>query len=524
MIRLCVLGLLASLAMMAAGAEGDTRPRTDRYGDSLPAGAILRLGTVRIGHGGPAYSLAFSPDGKTLASGSTDQTVRLWDLATGSVSRSCQGHESGVFSVAYSPDGKTLASGSWDETVRLWDATTGKQIRSFEGHQGFVNCVAFAPDGKTVAAGSYSSMVRLWDVATGKEIRSFEGHQGPVRSVAFSPDSKTLASGSSDKSVRLWAVATGRQIDSAHWHRDGVSSVAFAPDGETLASGSSDKTVRLWEVLTGKLIRTFEGQGDVAAVAYSPDGKMLAWGSADKKVRLLETATLKNRLQLSGHGGPITALSFSPDSTRLVAASTDSTALVWDLMGGAAVQIALSLRDLDNRWSALAGADAALAFEAICRLAADPPRTVPFLEQRLAPVPITAAQQAAEKRATQLIADLDSPSFAVREKASNELQRLGGVATAACRQALQGQVPLEVRRRLERVLNHLVERQAQEVQYLSGDLLRGIRAVEVLERAGTDACRNLLQKLSKGAPQARLTREASAALKRLELPKSARVN
>jgi Tol biopolymer transport system component len=512
MIRLCVLGLLVSVGMTAAGAEGETKPRVDQYGDPLPAGAVLRLGTVRFRQGGPVLSVAYSPEGKTLALGTGDYTVRLWDVGPGKEIRSLQGHRGPVYSVAYSPDGKSLASGSTDKTVRLWDVVTGKEIRSFNGHQDRLWSVAYAPDGKTLASASGDKTVRLWDVANGKEIRLLKGHQSGVISVAYSPDGKTLASGSWDDTVRLWDVVTGKEICTFKGHQYGVCFVAYAPDGKTLASGSGDRTVRLWDVVNGKEIRAIKGHRSwVLSVAYSPDGKTLASGNADNTIQLMETATGKERFHLSGHNGWINALSFSPDGARLVSASVDRTALVWDLVGGVAANVPLAARDLDSSWNALAGADAALAFKAICRLGSDPPRTVPFLEQRMRPED-PAAQEAVEKLATRFIADLDSPTFAVRKKASDELERLGVLAMAVCRQALQGPGSLEVRRRLE----HVLAKQEQEEWSPSGEVLRRIRAAEVLERVGTAACRSLLRKLSQGASQARLTREASAALKRLE--------
>ena len=161
-----------------------------------------------------AWSVAFQPDGKTLASASEDETVRLWDVARARKSAASLGHQGRVLSVAIAADGKTLASGSRDKTVRLWDVATGKEIRPLDGHSDVVTSVAFAPDGKTLASASWDKTVRLWDVATGKEIRRLNGHQGPVSSVAFSPDGKTLASASEDGTIRLWRVdnATPLQV------------------------------------------------------------------------------------------------------------------------------------------------------------------------------------------------------------------------------------------------------------------------------------------------------------------------
>ena len=223
------------------------------------------------------YSVSFSPDGKTLASGSRDGTVRLWDVNTGGHLRTLEGHTRSVYSVSFSPDGETLASGNL-YTVLLWDVNTGGHLRTLEEHTGRAY-VSFSPDGETLASGSWNDTVLLWDVNTGGHLRTLEGHPSWVLSVSFSPDGETLASGSGDDTVRLWDVNTGGHLRTLEGHTDSVNSVSFSPDGETLASGSNDETIRLWDTLTGTHLYTFRGHTDsVNSVAFSPDGKMLASG------------------------------------------------------------------------------------------------------------------------------------------------------------------------------------------------------------------------------------------------------
>src|SRR6266542_3189589 len=221
---------------------------------------------------GIVYSVAFSPDGKTLASGSGDNTIRLWDVGAGRLIRSLAGHGGAVRSVAFSPDGKMIASASEDKTIKLWQVSTGKYIRLFNGHTGCVYSVAFSPDGKTLASSSEEgneSALRLWDVNTGRLIRSFEERNQWVPSVAFSPDGKMIASGSHEQVVKLWDVGTGNLIRSFMGHRNTIHSVAFSPDGKTLASGSS-ATIKVWSIGAKRLLGSLLHYHDGNWIAFIP--------------------------------------------------------------------------------------------------------------------------------------------------------------------------------------------------------------------------------------------------------------
>ena len=283
----------------------------------------------------------YSPDGGFLASGSSDYTVRLWDSITGQHKLTVKGHTGPIFSVAYSPNGRTLASGSGqlffgnrDNTVRLWDASTGANRAILIGHTGSVTSLAYSPDGSTLASGSWDDTVRLWDVSTGQHKATLTGHNESVNSVSFSPNGTTLASGSWDDTVRLWNAATGQHKATLTGHTESVNSISFSPDGTTLASGSKDGTVRLWDVLAHNLRATLIGHTDfVMSVAYSTDGGVLASGSKDSTVRLWNAFTGVHRKTLTGHTATVYSVSWAPDSRTLASGSEDGTVLLWNVDG-----------------------------------------------------------------------------------------------------------------------------------------------------------------------------------------------
>ncbi|GIL56284.1 hypothetical protein Vafri_11626 [Volvox africanus] len=247
-----------------------------------------------------SYSVSWSPDGRTLASGgSIDPSVRLWDVAatigaaeeTGGSGGAQQGHSDIVNSLAWTPDGKTLASGSDDRTIRLWDATTGECTSTLEGPLDRVFAVAWSPDGRTLASGSRDMGVRLWNAKSGGCTSVFKGHLDTVYSVAWSPNGTVLASGSGDKTIRLWNATSGQCIATLEGHQDTVWSVAWSPDGKTMASGSIDATVRLWDSEAARCITKMDGHSsEVRSVAWCPDGKTLASGSIDMTIRLWDTS------------------------------------------------------------------------------------------------------------------------------------------------------------------------------------------------------------------------------------------
>jgi WD40 repeat protein/serine/threonine protein kinase len=289
------------------------------------------------GHTGWVQGVAFSPDGRRLASGSRDGTVKVWDAQTGQEIRTLKDHTGTVYRVAYSPDGRRLASASADGTVKVWDAQTGQRALSLEGHTDHVHGVAFGPDGRQVASASADQTVKVWDAQTGQDLRTLEGHTGNVSNVVFSPDGRRLASASWDGTVRVWDAQTGQNVVTFTGHTDGVKveGLTFSPDSRHLASASVDGMVKVWEAQTGQEVLSFRGHaGPVYGVVYSPDGCRLASASVDGMVKVWNAQTGREIFTLKGHTGSIYSVAYSPDGRRLASASWDGTVKVWDGLTG----------------------------------------------------------------------------------------------------------------------------------------------------------------------------------------------
>ena len=280
-------------------------------------------------------SVAFAPDGETLASGSADDLVQLWRVSSGELLNSLEGHTGTVNSVAFSADGETLASGSGDDTVRLWQVSDGSLLHTLEGHTNSVNSVAFAADGQSVASGSSDDTLRLWRAGDGVLLNTLEGHTDSVNSVAFTADGATLASGSSDETVRLWRVVDGAQLKTLEGQSSRIFSVAFAADGESLASGSSDGSLLLWRVNENALPTTLERHNAaVLSVAFAPDGQTLAAGTGELVWfwRVADNGLLG---RLEGHSSWIRSVAFSPDGQTLAAGTSNRIVQLWRVGDGA---------------------------------------------------------------------------------------------------------------------------------------------------------------------------------------------
>ncbi|MDX6271747.1 MAG: hypothetical protein QOD28_2970 [Acidobacteriota bacterium] len=361
---------------------------------------------LQTGHAMRVDGLAFSPDARLLASGSKDNTVRLWDVERASELRKLAGHTAWVKAVAFSPDGRTLASGSVDGVVKLWDVMTGRELKTMMGG-GSINALAFSPDARLVAAGNAENSVLVWNTQTGQAERTLAGHAGAVLTVTFSPDGKLLASGARDNSIKLWDAATGRELHALAGHTDRVRSLAFSPDSKRLASGSNDRTIKIWDASKGRETRTLAGHADpVVAVAFtdggrnlvsaaagslaltrwdaesgkqlgttsdadsletleaavfSADGRVVASSNGDKTVVLRDVSAPRVVRVLETRASSVYAAAFSPDGKWFASGSKDNTVRLWEAATGR------ELRNLGGNVAGNIGPVTSVAFSADSR-------------------------------------------------------------------------------------------------------------------------------------------------------------
>jgi class 3 adenylate cyclase/tRNA A-37 threonylcarbamoyl transferase component Bud32/uncharacterized protein with WD repeat len=288
------------------------------------------LGRMLAGHSGAVSSVSFSGDGRLLASGGADKTVRVWEVGSGQQMQVLKGHTNTVTAVALNPNGQLVASASLDRTVKLWSTASGSEAATLPKDSGAVLAVAFSPDGRTLASANQQGQIKLWEIPGGRGVQSLDAHSGPVYSVAFSPDGRLLASAGRDAQVKLWQVSSGQEIQTFSGHTDGVTRVAFSPDGRMLASGSDDKTIRLWDVPGRRELRVLAGHSaSVNGVAFSSDGRVLASGSGDKTIKLWEVSTGKELKTLTGHVFGISDVVASRDGRWLASSAGDNAIRLW---------------------------------------------------------------------------------------------------------------------------------------------------------------------------------------------------
>jgi RNA polymerase sigma factor (sigma-70 family) len=472
--------------------------------------------------------------------------IRFWDMnANREINSSIEfGCFWGSMILALAPDGRTAAISEGQSALNLWDVRSGKLIRPIQpGKKGRpdAHALAFSPNGRMLAsADDKAAGVRLWDVATGKQVgwlplmKTTDAQEGNnwsyTCSIAFSPDSRLLAAAgrtwAEGCGVRIWEIATGKELPHLTRRMNTskedlpsiapgfgvfkiiVPDVAYSPNGKMLAKNERPKTISIWEAATGQQRLFLKGHEDsTVCIRFTPDNRTLASSSWDSTIRLWDLETGRELRKLTGHRGKANSLAFSADGKILVSTGDDTTILFWDVADlthrKRLPATSLTEREWQTLWEDLAKDDATKAYAAMIRMTTDGPTTIVALKARLHPI-----RPADAERLAKLLKDLDSDDFAVRETAGRELEKLGDVIGPTLRQTLERPgLSLELRRRLEAL--------AASLEELSGNRLRQVRAIEVLEMLGTAEAQRLLQTLAAGAEQARQTREARAALQRL---------
>jgi RNA polymerase sigma factor (sigma-70 family) len=511
-------------------------------------------------------ALAFSPDGKTLCSATARENMRFWDVATGRERHPSDEHRSVVLFVRFSSDGGSLVSLGYDgrllwwdlakrfprrqvvrttpgfiplalspdgetlselhldtEQLQLCDLRTGKCHPLGKKCAGSSLAITFSSDGRLFAYGGEDHAIHLVEVHEGKEIRSHKGSFQHAISLRFSPDGKTLAGDIGTQELRLWEVDSGKEVARFPCFNEPVQPrpLAFSPDGKVFAAGVGNEKgiegyfVQLWDTASGKEWSRHTGhQEPVGAIAFSPDGKLVVsvpnyHGRKDNSVHVWEAATGRLIRRFEGHHSCVASVDFAPDGLSVASGSGDSTILLWDITGrrgdGRWHVKPLTPSQLEDCWIELANEDAVKAYDAVWALAAAPEQAVRFLGKHLPSVP-----QPEAKSLARLIVDLDSDEFRVREKATKDLSKLGDAAALAVRQALERKPTLEMRRRLQQLLD-------QSRNWVA-ERLREHRAIQALEHIGTRQAKEVLKNLAAGAPDSLRTEEAKTALQRMLNP------
>lgn len=459
------------LALVTAGSDGDVRVwPISGNGCALPDRPSVRFkagdGTLR--------AMAVSPDGRVLATGGDDRSLCLWSTDAAPrggpvpLLKRLAGTGSAAWAVAFSPDGRTLASGGTDGCIRIWDAATGgERVPTLREHKSNVRVLAFSPDGRTLAAGDEAGVLRLWDPASGKPIRTLGEPSGSIGCAAFSADGRTLFAGDGDGRVYAWELGTTAALRACFkGHTAMAVSVAASPDGRSVATGGYDKGVRVWD----------------------SNGTPL--------------------FALQGHPDTVFAAVFSPDGTQLASGGWDGTLRLWRLRKGdeaAGTRPALFERqELEHLWDDLGSIDEdGKPFAAAWTLASAGDAAVGFLRERLRPAGVEAS------RFRRLIVELDDDRFAVREAASQALERLGAEAVSELSEALPAAESEEARARILALLAKLDDPGARR------EAIRARRGILVLERIGTAGARRALEDLAKDGFASARARAAAEAVERM---------
>jgi WD40 repeat protein len=508
---------------------------------------------VASGHHGDVTTVGVSVDGKTMTSCGADHVIRQWDTATGKELRQLK-LPADAGTAVFSANSALVAFNTSDD-VRIWDVAKGSELQKVKlpAAGGGANVarlfagsnlrLAFSPDAKVLAMRGNETKVRLWEVATVTELRVLDepapkqengnaagavlirGMGQPSAGVVFTSDGTSLASVTSapagwrqvgiqagiqpapnngpKTTVHYWNVLSGKPLRQLTLDKN-VLAFALSPDDRNLATLNSDNTISLWEVASGKERCQFKGSGSV--LTFAGDGHTLAVASADRKITVYDVRTGKALGHFEGHQGAVLSLAFTPDRTTVFSGSADSTVLSWDMTSlskeGRPEAAAVAVETL---WTELEGADAKKAYQSVVALSLNAKQATPWLKDHIKP-----AVGVDPKRIDQLLADLDDNNFQVRQKAAEELEKLGEQAEPALEKVLKGQPSLETRKRIEALFEKILNGKEPPA-----DVLQALRGVEALEEIGGPEARQVLEQIARGAGGARLTRAAQSSLQRL---------
>lgn len=296
---------------------------------SSKSGEIVRTINTQFG---AIQKLIYGENNIIIVVGSEDNSIRLMDTQSGKVIKTLSGHIKKVTSIAYSSTNKVIAFGAEDNSIRLWDTQTGKILFILKGHQGKVNSLSFSPKEKLITSGSEDKTLRLWNFQSGELIRTLKGHSEAINTVSFSPDGKFISSGSSDMSIKLWSVEpnkTDQPFKTLNGHSDEIMKITYSPDGKLIASGSKDETIRFWNTKSGKNEKILNGQFvEVSTLSYSPDGMTIALGSQDGTIRFWSTVINENISSFNSNSGSIYSLTYNPTG-RIGVAGSDYAIQIW---------------------------------------------------------------------------------------------------------------------------------------------------------------------------------------------------
>ncbi len=296
-----------------------------------PGGSLL---CILTGHTGSVTAVAVTPEGRLAISGSHDNTLRVWDIRSGTELRILTGHTGGINAAVVTPDGRLAISGSYDKTLKVWDVESGTELRTLKGHNETVSAIAVMPDGRLAISGSHDKTLIVWDIEIGTELRTLEGHTDLVNTVVITPNGRFAISGSDDNTLKVWDIEIGTELRTLKGHTGNVIAVAITPDGRLALSGSGDKTLKVWDIKSGTELRTLKGHlGNVITVAITSDGKLAISGSDDNTLKVWDVESGTELRTLKGHSDWILTVAMTPDGRLAVSGSTDKTLKVWDIGG-----------------------------------------------------------------------------------------------------------------------------------------------------------------------------------------------